>query len=236
MREEAEPERAHAAASRKAASAVAAPAVPGESAARPRADASHGGAGRARRTAWSERCEAAPRRRPARTKMPPPSSSSGSGLAVVATTGVPQAAASTAGSPNPSQADGRTQRHGAAVQVAQLLVGDEAGPVHQRIGPCLRDGAANRRLIAVEDVPVDRAHQQEVRGAGAGLLDQRRVRPDHGIHVLVGVEAADVDEPARTGRQSGAGAAACDILCGESDGPECGSGASPATRIRSGAT
>ena len=43
-----------------------------------------------------------------RTKIPPPSSNSGRGLDVVAITGAPQAAASTAGSPYPSLADGST--------------------------------------------------------------------------------------------------------------------------------
>src|SRR5579863_6571664 len=39
----------------------------------------------------------------------PPGSSSGRGLALVAITGQPQAAASTAGSPKPSMSDGRTR-------------------------------------------------------------------------------------------------------------------------------
>jgi hypothetical protein len=38
--------------------------------------------------------------------LEPPSSSCGNGLAMVATTGAPQAAASTAGSPNPSFSEG----------------------------------------------------------------------------------------------------------------------------------
>ena len=46
---------------------------------------------------------------PGRTKIPPPSSNSGNGLDVVAITAAPQAAASTAGNPYPSLADGRTR-------------------------------------------------------------------------------------------------------------------------------
>ncbi len=40
-------------------------------------------------------------------KSPPPASTSGSGECLVAITGAPVAAASTAGSPKPSRSDGR---------------------------------------------------------------------------------------------------------------------------------
>ena len=96
--------------------------------------------------------------------------------------------------------------------MTQLAVGNKAGPVHQRIGPGLCDGAADRRLVAVKYVLVDGAHQQKMRRGRTGVTHHRRVRPDHGIHVLVGVEPANVHEPPCSRRHAGPEGGSLDVL------------------------
>ncbi len=69
--------------------------------------------------------------------------------------------------------------------------------MHEVLGARLGDRGANRRLRAVEPVAVERADEQQVRRIVGHLARERRVRADDDVHVLVRIEAAHVDEPAR---------------------------------------
>ena len=91
--------------------------------------------------------------------------------------GAQQAAASTAGSPNPSASEGRTTAAAAGVQAGEGLVGDEAGQDHMRSPIAeLRDprpdrGGGREVRIAVE---IAGEHGAGAVAAGAAPRTRRR--------------------------------------------------------------
>ena len=67
-------------------------------------------------------------------------------------TGVPQAAASTAGKPEPFARRRQQQRQSAAMDEAQFIVRHKSHPVHQRPVPSCGDEVLDVPMVAVEDV------------------------------------------------------------------------------------
>jgi hypothetical protein len=228
-RQEGEAQRPHAAASSIASST--ARAARSQERSRARASATRPSSTRRGSSAHSARSAARSASSfPGATKIPPPASRSGSGLAVVGHDRRP-ARRGLDGREAEALAlrrDDAGQRAG--VEEPQLLVGEEAGPVHEASRAPGLDRGLDRGDVRVERVAVARADEAQVRRVG-DLAGEPRVRPREEVDVLVRVEAADVDEHARSRGQSGALCRAADLV-GRGPGAEDGRGASPVTRIR----
>ena len=100
---------------------------------------------------------------PASTKVARPSSTSRSDGPSDATTGVPHASASTAGSPKPSSADGSSSALRAGVEGGQLVVVDVAG---ERSRPAARAPTGPRRRRARAGARAARRRARSRAGAG----------------------------------------------------------------------